>query len=152
MAKIRSCTIRISPNNSPMLEFRGKYLRTEWGVEIGSKFELVYYDETTIVLNIVENDVCRKGKRIYTIGRVSIFGKVEMLPCLSIQGHFLTRLYGFKMGDRFQATQENATITLAKIPTAHVEYEKALSEFKELKRQLKISENRLAQFTGGTAL
>jgi len=155
MARIRSCTLRLTSDGVPHLEYRGKYLRNEWGLDFESKLQLVYHDETTVVLQMVKADICRKGKQIYTVGRVPVAMKNELLPRLNIQGHFLVRKFGFTLGERFQATQEDDYITITKIPTVMVQYEQAVSKLKSIKREMRAYEKRVqdlaTQLTGGIA-
>ena len=146
MARKRSCTLRTTSDGVPHLEFRGKYVANDWGLEVGSKLQLIYHDDNQIILKMVEIDICRKNKQIYSIGRVPQVMKNEPLPRLSIQGHFLVRKFGFQLGDKFHATQEVDYIVLTKIPTITVQYEQALQNLKSVQREMRVCEQRVQYF------
>jgi len=142
MRKKGCCSLRLAPGDIPQLEFRGFYLTRDWGLEIGSVIELIHQCDQRMVFQLVPPDTCRKGKKIYTVGYVPM-QKTESVPRLNIQGHYLVKKYGFCLGDKFQGYQERSYLVLHKIPTATVEHERAVKEYKFLKRQMKMSESRL---------
>ena len=151
MAKIHSCTIRVSPDRVPILEFRGKYLFNDWGLDFGSQIRLIEHSGTQIIFQDVKS-ATQKEKWTYTVGRLLSAGD---LPRIYIKGHFLVRELAFKQGVKFQATRKGDLIILDKIPEQQVQYEQAQKGMKKLERQMKASKRHLnhlqTQLTGGIA-
>jgi len=135
MAKNQGCTIRTASDGVPILEFRGKYLMQDWGLDFGSKIEMIDHTENQIIFQKIETPTTCQKFRTYTVRRLQQF-RADDLPQIYIKGHFLVRELAFKLGIKFQATHHDDLIILNKVSEQQVQQELAQKEIKKLQRRI----------------